>query len=255
MMVFKFALAFIRMLLFLIVTIFVYIFLLLTNLFYKSREKRLSRGLVYRRSIIRILHKILGSKISVYGKEFTQAGLIVFDHRSYFDAVVILKNILAYPVGKKEVESWPLIGWVCKTTGVIFVKREERLSRKDTLLKMKAVLEQGYSILIAPEGTSHAEPTTIYFKPGSFVLAVELGVPVLPIAIDFKNLDDAWIGNDTFVPHFFKCFGKWRTEIKISYLEPILSDNVEELIAETKKVIDAEMIRFRKEWDEEKKNK
>ena len=255
MIVFKFALAFIRMLLFLIVTMLVYAVLLLTNLFYKGRAKKLSRGLVFRRFIIRILHKILGSKIIVYGKEFNQAGLIVFDHRSYFDPVVILKNILAYPVGKKEVESWPLIGSVCKTTGVIFVKREERISRKDTLLKMKAVLEQGYSILIAPEGTSHAEPTTKYFKPGAFVLAVELAIPVLPIAIDFKNLDDAWIGNDTFVPHFFKCFGKWRTEIKISYLEPILSDNVEELIAETKKVIDVEMLRFRKDWNSEMETK
>ncbi len=254
MIILRFALAFIRMLLFLIVTIFFYSILLFTNLFYKDKDKMLSRGITYRRSIIRILHHILGSKIIVYGKEFTKPGLIVFDHRSYFDAVVILKNILAYPVGKKEVASWPLIGNVCKTTGVIFVKREERVSRKETLVKMRAVLKNGYSILIAPEGTSHAEPTTIYFKPGAFILAVELGVPVLPIAIDFKNIEDAWIGDDTFVPHFFKCFGKWRTEIKISYLDPILLDNVEELVAKTRSVIDAEMIRFRKEWNEEVQN-
>lgn len=254
MVILRFALAFIRMLLFLLVAAVVYVVILITNLFYKNPDQKLYNGIVLRRGIIRILHYILGSKITVYGKEFTQSGLIVFNHRSYFDPVVILKNILAYPVGKKEVESWPLIGNICKTTGVIFVQRDERMSRKDTLVKMRSVLVKGYSILIAPEGTSHAEPTTIYFKPGAFILANKLKVPVLPIAIDFKNIGDAWIGDDTFVPHFFKCFGKWRTEIKISYLEPILLDDIEDSIALTRQVIDAEMIRFRKEWNEEVQN-
>ncbi len=251
MVVLRMVLAFVRLLLFLLVAIIIYAFILFTNLFYKDKNKKLYRGIVYRRTIIRIIIKILGAKITTYGKEFTRSGLIVFNHRSYFDPIVILKNILAYPVGKIEVASWPLIGNVCKTTGVIFVKREERASRKDTLTKMNAVLKKGYSILLAPEGTTHIEPTTIAFKPGGFIVAAQLGVPVLPIAIDFKYLSDAWISDETFIPHFFRCFGKWRTEIKISYLEPILSDDVDYLISQSKKMIDAEMLRFRREWDEE----
>lgn len=244
-------LALIRLVLFLLVASIIYAFILVTNLFYSDKNKKLYRGIVYRRSIIRIIIVLLGTKITQYGKDFTQSGLIVFNHRSYYDPVVILKNILAYPVGKKEVESWPLIGDVCKTTGVIFVQRDSRYSRKDTLKKMSAVLKNGYSILLAPEGTTHIEPTTIAFKPGGFIVAAQLGIPVLPIAIDFKTLDDAWIGEDTFIPHFIRCFGKWRTEVKISYLEPILSDDVDYLISQSKKVIDVEMLRFRREWEAE----
>jgi len=252
MIVLRTALALIRLVLFLLVASIIYVFILFTNLFFKDKATKLRRGIKYRRTIIRIIILILGTKIIEYGKEFTQSGLIVFNHRSYFDPVVILRNILAYPVGKKEVESWPLIGNVAKTTGVIFVKREERDSRKDTLKKMGTVLKNGYSILLAPEGTTHIEPTTIAFKPGGFIVAAQLGIPVLPIAIDFKTLDDAWIGDDTFIPHFIRCFGKWRTEVKISFLEPILSEDVAYLISQSKKVIDAEMLRFRKEWEIEK---
>jgi 1-acyl-sn-glycerol-3-phosphate acyltransferase len=148
------------------------------------------------------------------------------------------------------VESWPLIGSVAKTTGVIFVNRENKESRKETLKKMKDVLEKGYSVLIAPEGTTHIEPTTIDFRPGAFVLATQLDVPIIPIAIDYKLLSDAWVGDDTFLPHFIRCFGKWKTEIKVSYLEPIpISDKVEELITLSKKCIDDEMLRFRKDWN------
>ena len=238
-----------RLLLFIIIASIFFCLLLFISLFYQNKEEKLERGILLRRFVIRILHPILGSKITVYGKEPIDSGLIVSNHRSYFDPMVILKNNLASPVGKKEVESWPLIGSVTKTTGVIFVNREEKTSRTQTLKEVRTVLENGLSIFIAPEGTTHIKPTTIDFRPGSFVLAAELGVPVMPVAIDYKNIDDAWIGDDTFIPHFLKCFSKWRTEIKVSYLDPIISSNAEELISVSKNQIDQELIRFRKDWN------
>lgn len=249
MKIFSTFLAIIRLLLFALITLIVYSFLLVTNLFYKKKTLRIERGIIYRRFIIRILHYVLGTKIIVYGNEPKVSGLIVSNHRSYFDPLVILKNVLAYPIAKKEVESWPLIGNVCKTTGVIFVNREHKESRVKTRNKVRLVLENGFSILNTPEGTTHIEPVTIDFKPGAFVMAAQLGVPVIPVAIDYKNLSDAWIGDDTFIPHFLRCFGKWKTEIKVSYLNPIYSDNVDELITSSKKKIDEELLRFRKEWE------
>lgn len=249
MVVIGFILAIGRLFLFILIASIFFCLLLVISIFYKSKERKLERGILLRRFAIRILHPILGSKITVYGKEPISFGLIVSNHRSYFDPMVILKNILASPVGKKEVASWPLIGSVTKTTGVIFVNREEKTSRTQTLKEVRLVLENGFSIFIAPEGTTHIKPTTIDFRPGSFVLAAELGVPVMPVAIDYKNLDDAWIGNDTFIPHFLKCFSKWRTEIKVSYLNPIVSNNAEELISLSKNQIDQELIRFRKDWN------
>ena len=216
----------------------IFVFLLITNIFYKKKEKKIQRGIIYRREIIRILHKILGSKITIYGNEPKISGLIISNHRTYFDGIVILKNILAYPIAKKEVESWPLVGIVGKTTGAIFVKRECKDSRAFTKNKVREILEKGFSILNTPEGTTHIEPTTIAFKPGGFFLAAELGIPVIPIAIDYKNMDDAWIGDATFIPHFLKCFSKWRTEIKVSYLNPIVSDNAEDLLYISKNNMD-----------------
>lgn len=242
-------LAIFRLILFSLITITFFSLLLFINLFYKNKAKKIEHNIIFRREIIRILHYLLGSKITVYGKEPIISGLIISNHRSYFDPLVILRNILAYPIGKKEVASWPLIGSICKTTGVIFVKREDKKSRTETINEVRLVLEKGFSILNTPEGTTHIEPTTIDFKPGAFVLAAELGVPVISVAIDYKNLNDAWIGDDTFIPHFLLCFSKWRTEIKVSYLEPIRSNNVDELISISKKQIDEELIRFRKEWN------
>jgi len=249
MIVFRTLLAIIRLILFFLVTLSIYSFILFTNLFYKNKAKKITRSIAIRRIIIRISHYILGSKITVYGKEPTLSGLIISNHRSYFDSLVILKYILAYPIAKREVASWPLIGIVCKTTGVIFIDRENNTDKEKILNDIRSVLENGFSILNTPEGTTHIEPTTIDFKPGAFYLAAQLDKPVIPIAIDYKNLEDAWIGNDTFLPHFLKSFGKWRTEIKLSYLDPVTSNNVDDLISLSKKQIDRELIRFRNDWN------
>ena len=97
-----------------------------------------------------------------------------------------------YSTAKKEVKNWPLIGNVGKTTGVIFVKRDCEKSKEDTRNQIHTVLKNGFSILNTPEGTTHIEPTTIKFKPGAFILAAQLGAPVIPVAIDYKDLNPTY---------------------------------------------------------------
>lgn len=238
----------IRLFLFFLSSALIYLYLLITNIFIRDKQRKIKRGIVLRRSIIRFTHFLLGSRIIIYGEEPTVSGLIISNHRTYFDSIVILKNILAYPIAKKELASWPLIGNVCKSTGVLFTDRENKEQRKKLIPKITAILENGYSILNTPEGTTHLEPVTISFKPGAFVIAAQLKKPVIPIAIDYKVKTDAWVGDDTFLPHFIKCFGKWRTEIKVSYLQPVYSSDADELISISKNLIDKELIRFNKEW-------
>ena len=144
-----------------IVLFIIFSFILITNIFYKNKSKKIQRGIVYRRSIIRILHFILGSKITVYGKEPKVSGLIISNHRTYFDGIVILKNILAYPVAKKEVESWPLVGNIGKATGAIFVKRESKESRKEAINNVRKVLENGFS---TPKSKIVVDSGTCFFK-------------------------------------------------------------------------------------------
>ena len=93
MVILKFLLSFTRFLLFLLITFIILCVLLLTNIFYKSNSKKVERGILFRRTNIRILHYILNSKITVYGKEPIISGLIISNHRTYFDAIVILKNM------------------------------------------------------------------------------------------------------------------------------------------------------------------
>lgn len=238
-----------RFLLFLIIIFLFFSYLFLTNFFY-SKEKQIKRGLTTRRFVINhFLNKVIGVKITVNGTIPNERCILMANHRTYYDAVAVLKDVLAFPIGKIEVQSWPLIGYIASLTGVLFVDRSSKESRSRTIDAMKQKLNQGYSIFNTPEGTTHDEPTTIYFHPGTFTAASRLNVPVVPIAIEYKLKEDAWIGDDTFIRHFIQCFGKWKTEIQITYFEPIISNDADYLLNTTKSLIDTELSRIRKEWN------
>jgi lyso-ornithine lipid O-acyltransferase len=232
---------FILFVLYLSLFLFIYYFLS----FFWSKEVSFKKGLLLRDFLIRITNFILGIRVTIYGERPTVQGLIVANHRSYLDPIAIISQVHAFPVGKKEVESWPLIGYIGKISGVLFVDR-------NTAENIREVLSKGYSIVNFPEGTTDILPTTVNFNYGSFVMAAKIKSALIPVAIDFKEKTDAFVGNDTFIPHFIKCFGKLTTEIKMTFFPPIYSEDPSYLLNTSKKMIDEELIRFRKEWDNEK---
>jgi 1-acyl-sn-glycerol-3-phosphate acyltransferase len=248
---FSFLLGVIRLLLFILyVSFFSFSFYLAS--FFWSKEQTAQRARSLRDFILKITIRILGIRSIIYGELPTVQGLIIANHRSYLDPIVIVSHIHAYPVGKKEVASWPLIGYLCKISGVIFVERECQNSRQRTCDTIKKTINEGYSVINFPEGTTHVLPATVDFNYGSFKTATQIKAAIIPVAIDYKVIGDAFVNNDTFIPHFLKCFGKRTTEIKITYFPPLYSEDADFLLKTSKDIIDKELIRFRRDWDNEK---
>ncbi|MBK7406872.1 MAG: 1-acyl-sn-glycerol-3-phosphate acyltransferase [Saprospirales bacterium] len=108
----------------------------------------------------------------------------VSNHRSYFDPVAALRDVEALPVAKAEVSSWPFIGFAAKATGVMWVKRENRDSRRRTVEAIEETLKEGFSVLIYPEGSTHIELKSHPFRQGAFRVAAELGVPSCPLPLN-----------------------------------------------------------------------
>lgn len=238
-----------RLITFFVLLFLFFLFLFLTN-FVFSKEKQVKRGLVLRQKVIKyFLNPILGIKLSVQGPVPTNRCILMANHRTYYDAIGILTDVLAFPIGKIEVKSWPLIGYMASLTGVLFVDRSSKSSRKKTVEALKEKLNQGFAIFNTPEGTTHDKPTTIFFHSGAFNAAAALQVPIVPVAIEYRLKEDAWIGDDTFIRHFIQCFGKWETAIKVTYFEPLISDDGDYLLKTTKNLIDTELLRIHKEWN------
>lgn len=208
----------------------------------------LDRGLRLRKELTNILLPILGIEIEVFGNLPKGGGLLVCNHRSYFDPFIIFKDILALPVGKAEVKKWPIIGTAAQVSGAIFVDRSSSDSRKKTREMISDAIKNGYFVINFPEGTTHNQAKTISFKKGMFEDVVKENIKVYPIALEYQNEVMAFVGDDTFVPHFLRAFGHAKTKIKISYGKAIYSKNAEEILNNSKQWIDTELLNLRRNW-------
>jgi 1-acyl-sn-glycerol-3-phosphate acyltransferase len=178
--------------------------------------------------------------IKVNKNDIPQNGnfILMPNHRSYIDIFIVAGLSPAALVGKAELKKWPFGSLGVKVTNSILVDRKEIKSMMKTLNKIKSSVNQGIPVALFPEGTTHKGPLTKSFKKGSFKIAADTKIPVIPMAIHYKDTEDAWVGRDTFLGHVFRQMGKPVSKVYIRYGEPVLNSDYEELQKEVKNSID-----------------
>ena len=177
----------------------------------------------------KVLCSILGFKTVVTG-ELPKSGqcLIVSNHVSWID-IVILSTIspLSF-VAKREVATWPLFGWMAKLQRTVFVDRERRHSTKHSRTELETRLAEGDRIVLFPEGTSHNGETVLPFKSSFFAAATAPEIAIVPVTLAYKKnwglpmtrrhrCTFAWYADMDLLPHLWEalCAGPLTVEIII----------------------------------------
>lgn len=205
-----------------------------------AHRQRLGRGII----------KINGVQREVTGTVPEGNYLFISNHRTYFDPVLQCPEAAFIPVVMNEVASWPILGHGIKLTGVVYVKRENKSSREATREAIAKSIDEGYSVIVYAEGGTNDQPTTKLFREGSFRIAAEKGIPILPMAVDYKDQSFYWTSKYSFVGHVIATFSK-KMITKVSFGKPITGTDSKALLEQTQSWIDGELIRFREEWDAE----
>ncbi|MGB0931033.1 MAG: HAD-IB family hydrolase [Chitinophagales bacterium] len=135
-----------------------------------------------------------GMKLLVKGEHHLwshRPAVFLFNHQSGADMFITAKLLRkdARAVAKKELKKTPIMGQLMQASGVIFVDRSNKDKAIEALKPAVEALKNGTSIMIAPEGTRSYDYTLGKFKKGAFHLAMQAGVPIVPIVI--KNAHDA----------------------------------------------------------------
>ncbi|MEM0931512.1 MAG: HAD-IB family hydrolase [Bacteroidota bacterium] len=131
--------------------------------------------------------RLAGLQISVRGKrnlmDFRPA-VFCFNHQSAADFFIIMKLLRKdfTGVAKKELEKTP-IGPLFKALGAIYIDRSDKTKAIEAMKPAVEALKSGISVAIAPEGTRSGTPELGPFKKGAFHLAMQAGVPIVPIVI------------------------------------------------------------------------
>jgi 1-acyl-sn-glycerol-3-phosphate acyltransferase len=176
--------------------------------------------------------------------------ILMPNHRSYLDIFLVAALTPAAFVAKAELKKWPFMKTGARLTNVIFVSRSDLKSLLTTMNKIRSSLTQNIPVAIFPEGTTGRGPMTKPFKKGSFKIAADAGISVIPMAIHYADENDAWIDDDTFLGHFFRQMGKPVTRVSLRYGKPVVDSDYNVLLENTKKQIEGMLDQIISEKDE-----
>jgi 1-acyl-sn-glycerol-3-phosphate acyltransferase len=161
-----------------------------------QREERLREIQAWASRVLKIL------EIEVHCNQTSDsdfAGLVVSNHLSWLDILVIQSLMPGLFVAKSEVRRWPLIGAMACGCETIFVDRASARSAHAMVDSSAAAFEQGYTVVAFPEGTSSDGRELGHFHSNIFEAAIRTRTPVQTITLQYV---DTVTGQASQAAHF-----------------------------------------------------
>ena len=209
---------------------------------------RLKRRKTFPNRYHRWLCRLFGFRITVIGKPVQDRGvLMVANHTSYFDILVLSGTARVSFVAKREVNSWPFFGTMARLQETVFVERERRSKTGAARDEIRERLKEGDALVLFPEGTSNDGNSVLPFRSalmGSAETEISRGdqgaiahVPVQPVSVSYVGLHGvpmgrenrplfAWYGDMELVPHLWEAVKSGPVDVIVEFHPPITVDEV-----------------------------
>jgi 1-acyl-sn-glycerol-3-phosphate acyltransferase len=157
------------------------------------------------------------------GGHIPSSGLLVCNHLSYLDILVLAALTPCVFVAKSEVKSWPVFGWFAKLAGTVFVHREQRTRAAFTVKEIENALQNDSLLVLFPEGTSSDGQTVLPFKSSLLEPATRQAHQLSAALIQYA-LDDGDVGEEvcywkdmTLVPHLVNLCSKRNVQATVHF--------------------------------------
>jgi 1-acyl-sn-glycerol-3-phosphate acyltransferase len=194
------------------------------------------------------LLRVVGLTLHVTGTPRPGANLIVANHISWLDILAIHAALPhARFVSKADVLAWPLLGWLIRNAGTLFIERERKRDAVRVIHAVAEALQAGDSVAVFPEGTTGEGPELLPFHANLLQAAVSTGTPVQPVVLRFSDHRDAfsksvvYIGDTTLLQSVWRVVSARGLQAHVDVLPAIgsrhadrraLTQHLRELMAE-----------------------
>jgi lyso-ornithine lipid O-acyltransferase len=174
---------------------------------------------------LRIVSRVLGARLKVYGKRIRKDVFLVANHISWHD-IPILGGVTGTAfVAQDGVRKWPIVGWLAKQNRTIFVSRTEKQNVAGQVAKLGEAIAENWSVTLFPEGTTSDGLGLLPFKPSLFATLAPPPKPMLiqPVLLDFGEVgpDIAWLGEETGWESAWRAFTRPGSyTVGVHFLEP-----------------------------------
>ncbi|MFF4223571.1 lysophospholipid acyltransferase family protein [Streptomyces sp. L500] len=140
---------------------------------------------------VRLVVRAMGVRVRVTpspaGSRDTAPGLLVINHTSLLDDLVLVGHDPARPLSKADVRRWPVIGWAAALGRTLYIDRERLSALPGAVAGVTRALRAGDRVFVCPEATTWCGVAGGPYRPAFFQAALDAGVPVLPVVLRYRS--------------------------------------------------------------------
>jgi lyso-ornithine lipid O-acyltransferase len=183
----------------------------------------------FARLFLRSLVAATGLRVDKAGEAPARSALLLANHISWTDILVLGGVTRAAFVARADVRDWPVLGLLARLHATIFIDRSGRLGVRDQSSAVADGLKRG-RVMLFPEGTTGDGSELLPFRPA--LLAAAGDRPIQPVAIAYaprearrwrpgELADFAWDGDKRFLPHLLYVIASGGVRCRVTVLPPL----------------------------------
>lgn len=223
------------------VSIFFLILLFFVRILVRPRVARRKIQLSVSRLCCWLGATILDYKVEVVGEavDSSKNYLYVCNHMSYVDIFILSHITKACFVTSVEMRDTPVLGWIVKGAGCLFVERRSKHGLRAEIAEITQALEDGFNVFIFPEATSTNGDEILRFRRPLYAAALYAKKTIKPLVINYKSIDGVpvtksnrdsicWYGGMSLAPHFLKMASQKNFLAEITILDEVVPEENEQ---------------------------
>ena len=168
----------------------------------------------------RTVCRIMNVRLHMTGHPDPEAKLVVANHISWLDIIALGGQRPCVFVAKEEVGGWPIMGYLARGIGTLFVRSGDAEQTSATAQQMIWRLRQGQRLMLFPEGTTTIGDKVLRFHSRLFQPAALVGARVQAVALWYKGDAKAmapFVGEDEFLPHLICILQLDQIDLHLAY--------------------------------------
>jgi 1-acyl-sn-glycerol-3-phosphate acyltransferase len=190
------------------------------------------RGALFGRWCRTVL-RVAGIRRVARGRCPDTASLVIANHLSYLDVMVLGAETPMVFVAKSEVASWPVIGPLCAFVGTLFIDRSSRAGLPAVTNAVANLMAAGIRVMVFPEGTTTAGDRVLPFRPALLQPAVDRSAAVACATLWYETPPGSipaqssvcWVGDAPFAPHVYGFLGLPSIDAYVSWSETVMTES------------------------------
>lgn len=172
--------------------------------------------------------RIIGVDIQIHGKPVKGPALVVANHISWLDILIIASVLPVSFLSKAEVRDWPVIGTLAAKAGTLFIRRGSRDGAAQAIELIQTKLKAGHSVASFPEAKTTDGTSVHTFHPRLFAAAIETGSLIQPVALHYPHANGLnsivpYVNDPNLVRHAFHIMSAKHTTAEVTLCKPISS--------------------------------